>query len=58
MAIRTRLTVRLNIEHPILNAPMGGAAGGKLAAADLCVAERLVRGDEPKEGVRKPGGNQ
>jgi nitronate monooxygenase len=33
MAIRTRLTVRLNIEHPILNAPMGGAAGGKLAAA-------------------------
>ena len=33
MAIRTRLTERLNIEHPILNAPMGGAAGGKLAAA-------------------------
>ncbi len=33
MAIRTRLTERLNIEHPILNAPMGGAAGGRLAAA-------------------------
>jgi nitronate monooxygenase len=33
MTIRTRLTERLNIEHPILNAPMGGAAGGRLAAA-------------------------
>jgi len=33
MAIRTRLTERLHIERPILNAPMGGAAGGKLAAA-------------------------
>jgi nitronate monooxygenase len=33
MTIRTRLTERLNIEHPILNAPMGTAAGGRLAAA-------------------------
>jgi nitronate monooxygenase len=33
MAISTRLTQRLAIEHPILLAPMGTAAGGKLAAA-------------------------
>jgi nitronate monooxygenase len=33
MTIRTRLTERLNIDHPILSAPMGGAAGGRLAAA-------------------------
>lgn len=33
MAIRTRLTDLLSIEHPILNAGMGGGAGGKLAAA-------------------------
>jgi nitronate monooxygenase len=33
MAIRTRLTERLNIEHPILNAPMANSAGGRLAAA-------------------------
>jgi nitronate monooxygenase len=33
MAIRTRLTERLNIEHPILNAPMSRSAGGRLAAA-------------------------
>ncbi len=31
--IRTRLTERLGIEHPILLAPMGFVAGGKLAAA-------------------------
>jgi nitronate monooxygenase len=33
MALRTRLTERLRIEHPVLLAPMGTAAGGRLAAA-------------------------
>src|SRR3974390_1569295 len=33
MALRTRLTEALGIEHPIISAPMGFAAGGKLAAA-------------------------
>jgi nitronate monooxygenase len=33
MALRTRLTQRLSIEHPILSAPMAGVAGGRLAAA-------------------------
>jgi nitronate monooxygenase len=33
MPIRTRLTSRLRIERPIVLAPMGAAAGGKLAAA-------------------------
>jgi nitronate monooxygenase len=33
MALRTRLTERLSIAHPVLLAPMGTAAGGKLAAA-------------------------
>jgi nitronate monooxygenase len=34
MALRTRLTARLGIEHPILNAPMGGGdAPATLAAA-------------------------
>ncbi len=33
MALRTRLTERLGIRHPILLAPMGGTAGGALAAA-------------------------
>ena len=32
MAIRTRLIERLGIQHPILNAPMGGVAVGRLAA--------------------------
>ena len=31
--IRTRLTERLDIRHPVLLAPMGGVAGGRLAAA-------------------------
>ena len=31
--IKTRLTERLGIEHPVIQAPMAGAAGGKLAAA-------------------------
>lgn len=30
--MQTRLTQMLGIEHPILSAPMGFAAGGKLAA--------------------------
>ena len=33
LRLRTRLTERLDIAHPILSAPMGFAAGGKLAAA-------------------------
>lgn len=33
MALRTRLTERFKIDHPILSAPMGFIAGGKLAAA-------------------------
>jgi nitronate monooxygenase len=33
MALHTRLTERLDIEHPIISAPMAFAAGGKLAAA-------------------------
>jgi nitronate monooxygenase len=33
MALHTRLTARLGIEHPVLLAPMGSAAGGRLAAA-------------------------
>jgi len=33
MRLRTRLTERFDIEHPIISAPMGMIAGGKLAAA-------------------------
>jgi nitronate monooxygenase len=33
MRLKTRLTEKLGIEHPILLAPMGVMAGGKLAAA-------------------------
>lgn len=33
MAIRTRLTERLGIAHPVISAPMGFFAGGRLAAA-------------------------
>ena len=33
MALRTRLTELLGIQHPIISAPMAFAAGGKLAAA-------------------------
>jgi nitronate monooxygenase len=33
MALRTRLTERLSIRHPIISAPMGASAGGALAAA-------------------------
>ena len=33
MRLKTRLTQKLGIEHPILLAPMGVIAGGKLAAA-------------------------
>ena len=31
--IKTRLTERLGIDHPVIQAPMAGAAGGQLAAA-------------------------
>jgi nitronate monooxygenase len=31
--MQTRLTQKLGIEHPVISAPMGFAAGGKLAAA-------------------------
>jgi nitronate monooxygenase len=33
MPLKTRLTERFGIEHPILLAPMGMIAGGRLAAA-------------------------
>ena len=33
MRLRTRLTERFDIEHPIISAPMGMIAGGRLAAA-------------------------
>src|SRR5947199_10630100 len=33
MRLRTRLTERFEIEHPIISAPMGMTAGGRLAAA-------------------------
>jgi nitronate monooxygenase len=33
MRLRTRLTERFDIEHPIISAPMGMVAGGRLAAA-------------------------
>jgi len=33
MALHTRLTQKLGIEHPIISAPMAFAAGGRLAAA-------------------------
>ena len=33
MSLRTRLTQRLGIQHPIISAPMGFVAGGRLAAA-------------------------
>jgi nitronate monooxygenase len=33
MPLRTRLTERLGIDHPIISAPMGTFAGGRLAAA-------------------------
>jgi nitronate monooxygenase len=33
MRLRTRLTERFDMEHPIISAPMGMVAGGRLAAA-------------------------
>ena len=33
MTLRTKLTELLGIRHPVLQAPMGGTAGGRLAAA-------------------------
>jgi nitronate monooxygenase len=31
--LRSRLTERFQLDHPVISAPMGFAAGGKLAAA-------------------------
>ena len=33
MALKTRLTERLGLTHPIVSAPMAHVAGGALAAA-------------------------
>ena len=33
MTLRTRLTQKLGITHPVLLAPMGGISGGRLAGA-------------------------
>jgi hypothetical protein len=33
MSLQTRLTVRFGIKHPIISAPMGTIAGGRLAGA-------------------------
>src|SRR5215212_223210 len=33
MSIRTALTARFGLEYPIVSAPMGSVAGGRLAAA-------------------------
>ena len=33
MSLKTRITTELNIQHPILLAPMAGVSGGALAAA-------------------------
>jgi nitronate monooxygenase len=33
MSFKTRVTTELNIQHPILLAPMAGVSGGALAAA-------------------------
>ena len=33
MTLRTRLTEKLGIKHPVLLAPMGSIAGGRLAGA-------------------------
>jgi nitronate monooxygenase len=44
MALRTRLTERLGIRHPVLLAPMGGMAGGALAAAVSAAGGRGPKG--------------
>jgi hypothetical protein len=57
MAIRTRLTKRLNTAHPILSAPMGRAAGGRLAAAVTTAGGRGPIGGPdtpPVAAVRRP----
>ena len=33
MAIRTALTEKFGLEYPVVSAPMGAVAGGRLAAA-------------------------
>jgi len=42
MTIATALTKKLEIEHPVLLAPMAGVAGGALAAARLRSAQDLL----------------
>ena len=44
MALRTKLTERLGIRHPVLLAPMGGMAGGALAAAVSAAGGRGPKG--------------
>ena len=41
--MRTRLTQKLGIEHPIISAPMAYAAGGKLAAAVAADGDSTIR---------------
>ena len=48
MAIATTLTRLLEIAHPILLAPMGGVAGGALAAA----VSHLAKDQLPQLGNR------
>src|SRR5437763_11036834 len=53
--LRTRLCDLLGIEHPILNAPMAGAAGAELAAAVSAAGGfGLLGGTTPEgpEGLR------
>ncbi|HEY8846380.1 MAG TPA: nitronate monooxygenase, partial [Candidatus Limnocylindrales bacterium] len=33
LMLRSRLTERFNLDHPVISAPMGFAGGGRLAAA-------------------------
>jgi hypothetical protein len=59
MPLRRRLTERFGIEHPIVSAPMGFVAGGKLAAAtSLFVARtclsRSLAASAPRACAAKP----
>ena len=59
MPLKTRLTERLGIRYPILNATMGGTAGGALAAAVLAIANperlkpRFPQSERPRTGLSK-----
>ena len=48
MALRTRLTEKLGIEHPVLLAPIGNIAGGRLAAAVVRCARAAGFGWPPR----------